>query len=206
MSKKVWFLAVLLLIVPLIVTACGSKKSNKNTVELKQTFASTIGITLKYPEGWLARDHNGNIEIGNNQQGLDNAQYALRARLTTGTFAMGINANNEGLPGELFSQPVPEALKSMMAPLPSDIKVGDIKAITVAGKEAARVNVAYESNKTEAVAILIKWDAANFIVLFGLAYQGELSQYDAAIQQIAASITYQVPLTPTPMPAPTQGS
>jgi hypothetical protein len=78
MSKKLsMWLVVLLLIVPLAVAACGDDDDNGGgggggAADLTQEFKSTTtGITVKYPEGWAAKDGEVGVEIANKAEYLE---------------------------------------------------------------------------------------------------------------------------------------
>ncbi len=74
MSRKLGLLLVVfLVIVPLVMTACGGndKKDNAKAADLKQEFKSTTGITVKYPDGWAAQDGDSGVEIANKAEYLN---------------------------------------------------------------------------------------------------------------------------------------
>lgn len=190
MSKKLSFLVIVLLIVPLILTACGddNKKEDK-AVNLNQTFTSTNhSLSLKYPEGWLARDGENAVELGNKQDALDVMTAGSETEIPKGSFGLQVIAMPLAEIG-MAGQPIKDILTAMSASMSSeDTKVGEVKELKIGGKDGARVGVTTEKQKAEGFVTGFLLDENIVIMVVGVAHQGELSQYEDAATKIAETV------------------
>lgn len=210
MSKKLVLLIVLVLGVSFALTACGSKKDKSSkTVKLPQTFSSATGLTVKYPEGWIARDdaQSGNVEIATKLEVLDITKAG--GAVPTGDFVLVINATPK-TQTSMAGKTAAEILKSLNDTVSSTlgsssgITFGDITSIKIGGKDGARCTVTNAKTESESLVVVFKFDNDTLVSLGGMVHQGELGQYEATLLKMAESVTYQVPpATPTPTETPT---
>ena len=193
MSKKLSLLVVALLILPVILTACGGndkkEEEARKTVSLDQTFTSGhYGLTLKYPTGWAARDGDYAIEIGNKQEAIDVMNAGADATIPAGSFGLQIAAvplADIGMAG----QPIANVIKGTAASMNSgDTKAGTVRTLMIGGKEAARVDITNTRQKADGFAIGFMLDENTVVMIVGVASQGDLGKYEETANQIAATI------------------
>jgi hypothetical protein len=193
MSKNLSLLVVALLIVPVILTACGGddKKDNKEskTVSLDQTFTSeNYGLTLRYPDGWTARDGDYAIEIGNKQEAINVMNAGADAVIPADSFGLQIAAVPLAKIG-MAGQPIANVLKGTALSMNSeDTKAGEVRELQIGGKEAARVDITNTKQKADGFAIGFMLDDNIVIMIVGVASQGDLGKYEETATQIAATI------------------
>jgi hypothetical protein len=193
MSRKLSLLVVALLIPPVILTACGGNDKKKDkaseTVDLDQTFTSeNYGLTLKYPNGWTARDGDYSIEIGNGQEAIDVMNAGADAVIPADSFGLQIAAVplvEIGMAG----QPITNVLKGTALSMNSEhTKAGEVKELKIGGKEAARVEITNTKQKADGFVIGFMLDENIVVMIVGVASQGGLAKYEETATQIAATI------------------
>lgn len=199
MSKKLSLLVVALGIAAVLLAACGSsKKDDKGggKVSLTQTLASTSGITVKYPDGWTAKEMSGGVEVANNQQILSLLNGSDAPEMPAGTaglIAQVLPADHLGVPASSSMKDVLTHVVPSMAGGSQDIKTGEITASSLNGKEAAQVSIAYDKVKMEGIVSMVKVDDQHVMLMSYVTHQGELKTFEATLRQIAESLTYARP-------------
>jgi hypothetical protein len=202
MSKKMrYFLFVMLLIVPLVLAACGGddkddKKDDKgSSVELTQSFESVSGVSFQYPEGWVAGDSDGGPMVANNQAaydkmaagGAENNPVAGEA----GVVLLAVGLADMGLPedsdlntvyGMMVGAMTGEGMETVGEP--ADIKVG--------GADAKKVYVKDAESGNEGMLVVSVKDGNLFMGVLANA-AGETSNFEAAALAIIGSATYTAP-------------
>jgi hypothetical protein len=193
MSKKLYLLTVVLLIVPMILTACGDdKKEDKKdnaAVNLSQSYTSTTySLTVKYPEGWVASDGDSAVNIGNSQAAIDVMAASNDVEIPAGSFGVQVMAIPLAEIG-MADQSVADVLKAMSASMSSDTThVGDVKDVKVGGKDGARVDITDDKQKADGFVIGFKLDDNTLIMVAGMAAKGELDKNEATALKIAESV------------------
>lgn len=208
MSKKLYLLMIALLAAPLILTACGSKKSNKNTVKLTQTFTSITGLTMQFPDGWAARDSAPGVEIANSPATLDKMDNnTIEQAMSQDVVAILLSAPESpdaiGMSGKSAKEIMTAMTSSLSSNNNSGMKLGNVQDVKVGPWAAARVNVSEEKTKSEGFFIGFMLDSDHILMITVVADQGNLSKYESAALAVIGSITYQVPPAPTQSPAVT---
>jgi hypothetical protein len=192
MSKKLYVLTVVLLVVPLILTACGGdKKDDKkgSAASLSQSFTSTTySLTVKYPDGWLAADGDSGVNLGNNQAAIDVVAASNEVEIPAGSFAMQVMAIPLAEIG-MADQSIVDILKAMSASMASDTThVGDVQETKVGGKDGARLSVTDDKQKADGFVLGFKLDDNTLIMVAGMAAKGELDKNEATALKIAESV------------------
>jgi len=202
MSKKLsLLLVVLLLIVPLTMAACGDDdKDDDNgngdggSVELNQTFESSSGVTVKYPEGWAAQDGDSGVEIANSEDALAALGDSEVTSVPDGTVALMIIPP---MPLEMMGaeMSMADVLGMMSGEMGSDegATVGEVQELTVNGKEAARADITDEEINSEGYMMAYKIDDNNVVIVAAVASQGDLESNEDVLLKIIESMTYEAP-------------
>ncbi len=197
MSRKLGLLLVVfLVIVPLVMTACGGddKKDNAKAADLKQEFTSTSGITVKYPDGWSAQDSDAGVAIANKPEYLNLTGNAeIPSGGVTVLILAAFDPSAMGLAADASVKDVVSTIAPSMAGQSSGMKVGDVKDLKVGGKDAARVDVSDSATKSEGFLIGYKVDDKNIVLAIVGTHQGELNKYEATALKMIESITYTAP-------------
>jgi hypothetical protein len=194
-------LTIIILIVALMLTACGnddkdedknnSKNDSDQKTSLSQTLTATNGVTVKYPDGWVAVEENGDIQIVNSQEALDAADItAGQAGLMLMDPAIMEYIATEGV--EL----TPVGLLTAYAGSGEDggMTMGDVTETTVGDKKAARL--AINDDKSEGFIMVVQLDESSYIVAMGITAKGELSKFEKTLLDMVSSITYAAPAAP----------
>ncbi len=187
---------VLLVIVALVAAACGGGGDNggndggsASSVNLSQEFAGG-GVTLMYPEGWVAEEASGQIRLASSQEVADkmNSDEDLNEPMPSGaaaTVVMTVNATDIGLEADASITDVLNQFKNLMAD--ADTTIGDVEAVSLGDKDGARVSVSSENTDGWLYgAALGDGDVALFIFITA---PGERDNWTATLDGIAASIT-----------------
>ncbi len=191
MSKKLYGLAVVIVLVPVILTACGgSDKQDNKTVSLDQTFTSAQhSLTIKYPAGWAAREGDVAVELGNSQDALDVMNAGPQAEIPSGTLGLQIVAVPVVEAG-LAGQPVSDILKATAASIASeDTTTGEVTTRKIGGHDGAQVSVFNTKQKAEGFTLGFMLNDTTLVMVVGMAHEGEWSRYEATAIKIAESIT-----------------
>ncbi len=201
MSKKFSLLLIaLLVIVPLTMAACGSddKKSDTKSVDLTQTFESTSGLTVKYPDGWAAKDGSSGLEIANSQTALDSMDDSSITAIpagTAGVLVMAAPLEALGLAADASMKDVADLMASAMGS-GENATIGDTSDLKVNGHDGARVDISSDTDSSEGFMLAYKIDDSTVVIVAVVAHKGELSQYEATALKIVDSITYTAPAAP----------
>jgi hypothetical protein len=195
MSKKVsLLLVVLLLLVPLVMTACGGDdKKDDKSADLKQTFESTSGITVKYPDGWAARDGDSGIEIANKAEYFDvegNAEEVPAGAVVVMVMPP-FAPSDMGLADDAAMKDILGMFAQGMGG--EGAEVGDVKETKVGSKDAARVSIKDSAIKSDGFVIAFKIDDTHVVIAFVVARDGELSKSESTALKVIESMTYTAP-------------
>jgi hypothetical protein len=192
MSKKLSLLLILMMVMALVASACGGNKKKK--VELKQTFTSTTGISIRYPDGWTAREDATGIQIANKAQVLDLAANAIFPSDGFGVTIMPpVTLADLGVPEDATMKDIMNAVFGSMMAGSGDMTTGDVISMKVKGEDAARKGVRVASNSSEGFVVALKPDATTVIVAMAFAHDGKLQSYNDLAQRMLESITYTAP-------------
>ncbi|MBN1679767.1 MAG: hypothetical protein JW966_05710 [Anaerolineae bacterium] len=200
MLKK-WqlFLIVLVLVVPLVLAACGDDDGGDNGdkgVELNQTLDSASGISLKYPDGWVVKDDvgMGQIYLANSQETMDAInsdesdikpkadQHAVMLMGPVPLAMMGEGINME----DAFKQ-----MSESMAAEDEETEVGEIESLKVGGQDAYKAKVT--DADTEGFILGMDIGDGNMIIASGVGAKGELDKFEDTAMKIIESVTYTAP-------------
>lgn len=189
MSKKLSLLLIVLLIVPLAIGACGDddKKDDNKAADLKQELTATSGLTVKYPDGWAARESDMGIEIANKAEYLDSDVEEVPEGAAVLMIMAPFNPADMGM-GDM-------ALKDLVGMMSEDegSDVSEPKDTKVGGKDAARVDIKEPDSKTEGFFVAYKIDDTNVVIAMGAAREGQLDKQEATLFKILESLTYTAP-------------
>ncbi len=180
MSNRVCVMLVLvIMLLVLTATACG-KDEDDNKDGLSETFTSSTGISVRYPQGWGAKEEIGQIFIANSQEAMEDAE------MTTGQFGIMVTV----LPADWTFSPRETLERSNKDESGGSTTYGDIFETQVGGKSAARITMS--GDKVDGVLFAI--DLGGSIAIGGMtAAKGELKDYEAIGMDIIASISYTAP-------------
>jgi hypothetical protein len=196
MSKKPGLLiVVLLLIVPLAMSACGgSKKDNAKTADLKQEFESRFGVTVKYPDGWVAQDGESGVEIANKADYLTvGGNVEVPDDVVAVLVMPPFDPTEMGLAADASVKDVVNMVVQGISSEGSNTTVGDAKDVKVGSRDAVRVDIANSTAKSEGFFIGFKVDDTHFLMAGVGTHAGELSKNEATAMKIIESITYTPP-------------
>lgn len=196
MSKKLVIL--LLVVLALGLAACGGDddKDDKK-VDLKQTFTSESGLTVKYPDGWIARDGESGVEIANSQKTIDamdsDTEEKMGADMAIAMVPPPTALADMMMEGKTIKE-VAEQFKEIFAgDEGEDTSVSDVKEIKIGGKDAARLDITDSETESEGFYVFYMLDDANVMMVVGMAHQGDLGKYEDTLLKIIESVTYTAP-------------
>ena len=220
--KSGLLLLILLIVASLALAACGGSDS-KNEVSqdeangsadtsLPQTFMSANGVTLRYPQSWVARDLvEGPLVyavVANSQAVLDDLDSDAPGQMPAGGFFLTINTvswadlaaalgvsdvaavKSVGVMGvmEMFYTPVD------MTPSDGDsFQFGNVEAVTIGTIEAARASFIDSDTKSYGFNIAYEFDDDWLAWIQMQALEGELAGFEGIAYEIIESITYNAP-------------
>jgi hypothetical protein len=196
-SRKWLLVLVLLLVVSMVAAACGGdddKDDNGDNGDLTQSFTGANGVTVKYPEGWIARDGGNGVEIANSQDTLDamDAQGGEIPEEAVGIMIMAAPLDQMGMAGQSVKD-VMGVLAQSMGSEGDDTEVGEVTDTKVAGQDAARVTIKDSSTKSEGFFVGYMVDDNTLVIVTAAAREGELDKYEDTALKIAESVTYSAP-------------
>jgi hypothetical protein len=182
-------LIIALLVVPMILVACGNDESDDEVsssgLKLNQEIKGG-GLKIKYPEGWADKTfEDGTIMIANNDDALENADGAGNGpqKGELGVIVMAIPMS------ETMAERSAEELLGMMA---SGLSSGGIKAevnnIKIGDKDVYRADSTPEYGMDEINMGFKLYDL--FVFIAAVATEGEIGTYEDAILEIVESIEY----------------
>jgi hypothetical protein len=188
MFKK---LSLLLVVLMLIMTACGGDKKDNKKVDLNQTFESTSGLTVKYPDGWAARDNSGSIEIANKAEYFDTEATEVPTGAVVIMVMPPFAPSDMGLAEDAS---IKDLLGMMAQGMGGEgATVGETKDAKVGGKDAARASIKDANTKSEGFVIGYKVDDTHFVIAIVATRDGELSKSENTALKIIESMTYTAP-------------
>ncbi len=192
-ARKSVLVLVVLVVVAALLAACGGddKKSGSSSVDLKQSFDSGTGVSVKYPDGWIAKDAAGDTVYVANSQATVDAMEASTAqgpdKGQTGVILMGISAD------QLSGMSAEDTFKMMVQSMGgegSDTTLSDVKDVKVNGKTAYRTDI----TSTTGDGFYIGWESdGSLVIAAGVAASGELKDHESTLLKIIDSVTYTPP-------------
>ncbi len=199
-TKKLTLLLIVLLAMPVILAACGGDDNDDGAkaAELSQTFESSTGLKVEYPEGWIARDGDSGPEIANSQQTLDAMDATEEAEVPEDGFALLLlNPADMALPGleTMDAKAVLEMFAGFMAGEGTDegMKIGEIEETKVGDYAAVRLSVTDSTIKSEGFMLAYKLDDTTVIFAVAMAHDGKLGDFENTALEIIKSIEYTAP-------------
>ncbi len=180
-------LIVALLVVPMVLVACGDDDKDKDSggdLNLNQTIEGN-GLSAKYPEGWAAQaDEDGSIQIANSADILE--MVGGEETLKDDQFGVMVMA----LP--LAGSDAREAFDMMAVALASEGSGGgDVKETKIGDKDAYRVD-ASPVDGTDGIILGFESNGA-LVVVVGVSADGKIGDYEDATLKIAETVEYSAP-------------
>lgn len=200
MSKKMMLVAALLMIVPVMLGACGGDKQDKaqepktTLVPLPQTVETASGIVLKLPDGWVSEEISGGVRATNREEFLAAFAAASLQEIPAGMLDLEaqvlplkalVTSDQTSMKGVLT-----ELLPKMIGSDPT-VKSTEVEAIKVGDREAARVRVT--SDQMAGAIHLVKLDDANVILVSYLARPDEITTNQDLLAQVVDAVDYTAP-------------
>ena len=203
MSKKIPFLTVLLLTVPLVLAACSGKKSSAPALPLPQTFKAADGATAQYPEGWVAREGKMGIEIGNASSVLDLIDSSQSDQMIPAGDAVVLLMPLESLDTiNMAGRSAKDVMRALAQSMSSgNSKSGEVKDTKVGGKSAARFSYNTDTAQMEGFFIGYLVDDKTVMIAGLVVHQGEMSQFENTALAMIASYQAVPAAGATPTPA-----
>jgi hypothetical protein len=200
MSKKMILVVALLLIVPVVLGACGGdkkdKKEDENRVEvpLTQMFESESGIALNLPDGWAAENISGGVRTTNSQEFLAVFAEASLQEIPAGMVdleAQVLPLNMLAPSGETSMKAVLTSLLPKMIGSDPAVKATDVEGLTIGDREAARTRVT--SDKMAGAIHVVKLDENNVMLVSYLTRPDEIATFEDTLAQVVDAIDYTAP-------------
>lgn len=194
MVRKLGLILVSLIAVMLAACGGGAAGGGGGTVALDQTY-NADGVTFKYPSGWVTQGSgaSGPIFAANNQDTLTAAQSGDTTSLKAGqqiitilTLPSAVNTTGAMTEIDLLKQMTTGMTGAAGAPV-----LGEPTAATIGGKPAARATGTGDSG--DGTAIIINQGDAGYVIIFGIAAKGEMSNLDGILNGVADSLTVTAP-------------
>ena len=157
MKKQLAVLFTLLILVPVVLAACGGddKDSDGGDVSLGQSFETTQqGVTLKfnYPDGWANEEQEGSVAIGSTQSVLESLSGDSIPELggsDAGMLLLPFPAQMLTLEGDASEVSATAAVESFGGQLlegEGEISLGEASETTFNGKAAASATISGDAN------------------------------------------------------------
>jgi hypothetical protein len=177
--------------------ATESAEGEAAPAALTQTFTSTRGVTVQYPEGWVGRENqSGEIVLVNGADVLGLLDDP-EAKFAPGQIAFGVlgpaSPTALGLGEDVTLTDVAQMIADSMVSGGTTEIAGDLAEITLNDQPAVRVNFHDTKEGMDAFMIVFKVDADTLLVVVGATAEGELAANEALLLQMAASVTYTAP-------------
>jgi|GEM_PF-2363913 len=209
--KSGLLLLILLIVASLALAACGGSDS-KNEISqdeaggsadtsLPQIFVSANGVTLRYPQGWVARDLvEGPLVyavVANSQAVLDDLESDAPVQMPAGGFLLTIYTVSwvdlAAALGVSSSALEDMDIKAWMeAFYPPGFGYGEVETVTIGAIQAARSN-GQISDGNDGFTLAYKLDNISAIWISVLTHEGELAGFEGIAYEIIESITYDAP-------------
>jgi len=209
--KSGLLLLILLIVASLALAACGGSDS-KNEISqdeaggsadtsLPQIFVSANGVTLRYPQGWVARDLvEGPLVyavVANSQAVLDDLESDAPVQMPAGGFLLTIYTVSwvdlAAALGVSSSALEDMDIKAWMeAFYPPGFGYGEVETVTIGAIQTARSN-GQISDGNDGFTLAYKLDNISAIWISVLTHEGELAGFEGIAYEIIESITYDAP-------------
>jgi hypothetical protein len=192
MFKKWYGVMVVALLLMLTVAACGGDDDDNDNgggsadTDLSQSFDSSTGLSVKYPDDWVASDEEGMLQLASSDE------------------VFTADTVEEGQMGILFFDPT---MVSMMGggedASPADIlgnfsgmmgdegEFGDVSETKFGDHDGARVNVSDENTEGFMAAIQVTDDAITVVTV--VTAKDDLDEHEATALDILATVSYTAP-------------
>lgn len=209
--KSGLLLLILLIVASLALAACGGSDS-KNEVSqdeangsadtsLPQIFVSANGVTLRYPQGWVARDLvEGPLVyavVANSQAVLDDLESDAPVQMPAGGFLLTIYTVSwvdlAAALGVSSSALEDMDIKAWMeAFYPPGFGYGEVETVTIGAIQTARSN-GQISDGNDGFTLAYKLDNLSAIWISVLTHEGESAGFEDIAYEIIESVTYEAP-------------
>jgi hypothetical protein len=191
--KRSVFVVLVLVVVVAMLAACGGddKKSSSSSSNLSQSYTGAGGITVKYPDGWIAKDAAGDtIYVANNQAAMDAMEAATSGGPGKGQSAVVLMAMPLEALGGMSAADSFKAMVQSIGGEGSDTTLGDVKDVKVNGQTAYRADL----TSPDGEGYYLGWESNGaLIIAAGVAATGELKDMEATQLKIIDSVTYTAP-------------
>lgn len=184
-TLKVLFRLLVLLIV-LLLAACGSPSTGPTPAALGQSLTAEDGtFTFQYPDGWYAQVISGQVTIANNQTAAENSfptpgQFV--ARMFTGPISAVAGLTDQSTPTEVL-QRFAESLGDLQFGAPADLTIGPYPAARIEGS----------SPEGQGIILALNLGGGNYGIVSAVSAPGEMPQYEPTLLTILATLQYQPP-------------
>ena len=176
--------------------AAETPAGDDSAAALTQTFTSTGGITISYPEGWVGREsESGEIELADSAETLtaaDDPDSSIQPGQLAFIVLGALPIDALGMGDEPALTDVMTAIGSQLAS-GGDTKVGDATEITLGDVPAARIDTTNAVERSEGFVIGFMGDGSTLIVVAAVAPRGELADAEDLFLAMAASVSYAAP-------------
>jgi hypothetical protein len=188
-------LIILVLVVPLAIAACGGDDDKDDNggngdskVELSETLESDMGVTIKYPSGWVSDEPgDGTLVLANSQDALDASNPEKGQQL----FIVFDPAASAMLGSGDSPQALLTSFANMMAGGDEDTKLSEAEEIKLGGKDGAQMTVS--DPQSEGAFLAVDLGDGNIVLMGAAAGLGEYGDFEATALAIAGSISYAAP-------------
>ena len=189
-TKKSVMVLVVLVVVAALLAACGGdkKSSSSSSVDLKQNYDSPTGVSVKYPDGWVAKDASGGVYVASSQDAMDTMEATDSQGPGKGQAGVMLMA----MPGDALGGMSPaDAFKAMAPSLASEsTTASDVKDTKVNGQAAFRIDITDANGE----GFMLGWDKnGSLVIAAGVAAPGELKNHESTLLKIIDSVTYTAP-------------
>lgn len=205
LTKRFCLLVVLLLVVSLALAACGGDDDDDGgggdqntgdtgarTITLSETFEGPYGITVRYPQGWVASQQDTMVAVVSSAAVQDRLLVGEGMSLASSECMVGIFAGHPDDPTVDLTTAFNQLVEAEYSEASGITHTGAIEDITVGGRPAKRLNIGFVDHDVEGVLIAF---ADGDVIVFGmvLAGKGGLGNFEATGLAIFDSVTYSAP-------------
>ncbi len=190
--KRSMLVVLVLVVVVALLAACGGddKKSSSSSVNLSQSFTSETGITVKYPDGWVAKDASGTVYVANSQAAMDAMEAAEGGGPAKGQSAIVLMAMPVDALGGMSVEDSFKAMVQSIGGEDENTKLGDVKEVKVNGQTAYRADL----TSPDGEGFYLGWENNGaLIIAAGVAATGELKDMESTQLKVIDSVTYTAP-------------
>lgn len=176
----------LILLIALILAACGSPSGSPTPAALGKTLAAEDGtFSFQYPDGWYAQVIAGQVTIASSQAAAENSfptpgQFV--ARMFTGPISAVAGLTDQSTPTEVL-QRFAESLGDLQFGTPADLTIGPHPAARIEGS----------SPEGQGIILALNLGSGHYGIVSAVSAPGEMAQYEPTLLTILATLQYQPP-------------